>query len=68
MTEKEHRRARWQLRRDFQRLIDEILTTIAYKIDTAHLRRLQGRAWDGGGRVATKEYWDFYKVYWRRWG
>lgn len=63
MTIREFRRARWQLRRDFTLLLRDIHRAIndhTYQ----HLRRKAMQ----GGKAEADAYWEFYKVYWRRWG
>lgn len=68
MTLKEHRRAKWRLRREVRLLVREIVLGIRFRIDTAHLNRLRGRVWRGGGTQAADQYWIAYNRYWRIWG
>jgi len=67
MTTKEFRRARWQLRRDFNLLVRDIFYGIWRKINDHTYRHLRAKA-HSGGKAEADAYWEFYKVYWRRWG
>lgn len=66
MTLKEHRRARWRLRREIRRGVRDIAEAIRYRLDTSRLEALRGRAYRGGKSEADV-YARYAMYYWRIW-